>query len=85
MGGFDVSEWREAPQNEPQQAEFQVPGLREIFERFRSAFPGLSVDSLRRVLRMGPEVSPPEAAQASARSGKSRRRGNERAGANEER
>jgi len=85
MGGFDVSQLREAPKNEPQQGELRVPGLHEVFERFRAAFPGLSVDLVRRILRMGPEQSPPEVAQAPAKAAKSRRRSNDRAAANQER
>lgn len=80
-----MSELREAPKNELQQGELRVPGLHEIFERFRAAFPGLSVDLVRGILRMGPEVRPAEATQAPAKAAKSRRRGNGRVAANQER
>ena len=71
-----MSERIERSEQEAQNSDCLVPGLREIYELFRAQFPELSPESLLGIFRMAAEPIRPSVGQRAFRRSKSPTRGN---------
>ena len=70
-----MSERIERSEQEAQNSDCLVPGLREIYELFRAQFPELSPESLLGIFRMAVEPVRPSVGQRAFRRGKSPAKG----------